>query len=78
MRTLSLKRCLFRDVEESFALAEGEGTWEEYRRGHFEFHMATEEAVGRKFGDEEEVLCETFEVVFWLEEEMRGESIPRL
>lgn len=75
MRTLSLKRCLFKDVEESFALAEAEGTLEEYRRGHSDFYRKTEAAVGREFGDEEEVLRETFEVVFWLKEGLRGESV---
>lgn len=62
MRTLSFVECKFRDVEESFALAEAEGDYEEYRKGHFAFYGRQEN--GHLFGDGSLVLCERFEVIY--------------
>ncbi|KAH8678237.1 PUA-like domain-containing protein [Xylariales sp. PMI_506] len=68
MRTTSMVRCLFRDVEESFALAEAEGTYEDYREGHLDFYRTQQERKvddqGKEFGDDSEVLCERFVVVY--------------
>ncbi|KAH6618399.1 PUA-like domain-containing protein [Chaetomium sp. MPI-SDFR-AT-0129] len=64
MRTTSLLRCRFHDVEEEFALAEAEGDYEAYRTGHIEFYRAQEKEGGEKFGDDSEVLCERFEIVY--------------
>ncbi|KAK0617715.1 PUA-like domain-containing protein [Immersiella caudata] len=72
MRTLSFRKCMFEDVEEEFALAEGEGDYEEYRKGHFEFYRRTEGEVGEKFGEKSMVLCERFEVIFPRREDVEG------
>jgi len=73
MRTLSLVRCRFRDVEEEFALAEGEGDYEEYREGHLRYYRSQEKEGGERFGEESWVLCERFEVVY-AREDLRGEG----
>jgi uncharacterized protein YhfF len=62
MRTVSFVQCKFKDVAEDFALAEAEGDYEEYRRGHIWFYGQLEN--GHEFGDESLVLCERFEIVF--------------
>ncbi|KAK4460633.1 PUA-like domain-containing protein [Cladorrhinum samala] len=67
MRTTEMKVCKFEDVEEDFALAEAEGTVKEYKEGHREFYEDQWEREGRKgerFGEDSEVLCERFEVVY--------------
>ncbi|KAL9616769.1 MAG: hypothetical protein Q9160_008394 [Pyrenula sp. 1 TL-2023] len=62
MKTLSFRECKFKDVEESFGLAEGEGSFQDYRQGHFRFYgLQKEKGV---FTDESWVLCERFEVVY--------------
>lgn len=65
MRTLSFRICRFKDVEVDFALAEAEGDYESYRRGHVEFYR--EQGGGKEgevFGEESLVLCELFEVIY--------------
>ena len=62
MRTTSLVTCLFRDVEEEFALAEAEGDYESYRTGHIWFYGQQKD--GHLFGDDSTVLCERFEVIY--------------
>lgn len=65
MRTLSFRICKFKDVEVEFALAEAEGDYESYRRGHVEFYR--EQGGGKEgevFGEESLVLCERFEVIY--------------
>lgn len=62
MRTLSLVECRFADVAVDFALAEAEGSYEDYRRGHFSFYAGQEN--GHEFSDESMVLCERFEVIY--------------
>jgi uncharacterized protein YhfF len=62
MRTTSLVQCLFRDVDEGFALAEAEGDYEAYRTGHFDFYRGQE--GGETFGEDSIVLCERFEVLY--------------
>ncbi|KAJ7903335.1 PUA-like domain-containing protein [Mycena olivaceomarginata] len=64
MRTLSFVECKFKDVAEDFALAEGEGDYEEYRTGHISFYG--QQKNGHEFGDESMVLCERFEVIWHL------------
>ena len=62
MQTLSFHRCKFRDVPEDFALAEAEGGYEEYRRGHFAYYGRMKN--GSEFSDDSEVLCERFKLVY--------------
>lgn len=62
MRTTSFVECKFKDVAEDFALAEAEGDYEAYRKGHFEFYRSQE--AGGEFSDESLVLCERFEVIY--------------
>jgi uncharacterized protein YhfF len=62
MRTLSFVECKFKDVAEDFALAEAEGDYEDYRKGHIWFYGKQEN--GHEFGDESMVLCERFEVIY--------------
>ena len=72
MRTTELRVCEFRDVDEGFAIAEGEGDYEEYRTGHLEYYNSvryTGFEIGKDgervvFGEESLVLCERFEVVY--------------
>lgn len=62
MRTTSLRTCPFKDVDHDFALAEAEGDFEDYRRGHIWFF--SQEKDGHLFGDDSVVLCERFEVIY--------------
>ena len=62
MRTLSFVECKFKDVAEDFALAEAEGDYEDYRKGHISFYGRQEN--GNEFGDDSMVLCERFEVIY--------------
>ncbi|KAK4168338.1 PUA-like domain-containing protein [Cladorrhinum sp. PSN259] len=76
MRTTELKTCKFNDVEDDFALAEGEGTVEDYKQGHREFYdrqWEMDEKKYERFGEDSEVLCERFEVVY-VREDLRGEN----
>lgn len=62
MQTVSLVECRFKDVAEDFALAEAEGDYEAYRRGHFWFYG--QQRDGHEFNDESMVLCERFVVIY--------------
>ncbi|KAK2604929.1 hypothetical protein N8I77_007819 [Diaporthe amygdali] len=62
MQTSSFVECKFKDVAEDFALAEAEGDYDEYRRGHIVFYGQQEN--GHEFGDDSMVLCERFEVIY--------------
>jgi len=48
----------FREVPEDFALAEGEGSFEDWRRGHIEFFTRN-----GGFDPEMELVCERFRLV---------------
>ncbi len=61
MRTLSLVECKFADVAEDFALAENEGTYEDYREGHLRFYNRQDKG---HFDDNSMVLCERFEIIY--------------
>ncbi|KAL0939987.1 uncharacterized protein CTRU02_206597 [Colletotrichum truncatum] len=61
IRTTSFVRCKFKDVEEDFALAEGEGDYDEWRQEHIKFFKRQD---AESFNEEVEVLCERFEVVY--------------
>lgn len=58
IETVEVNVCRFCDVPEDFALAEGEGTFEEWRTGH----MAFFERNGG-FDPEMELVCERFKLV---------------
>ncbi|KAK0744547.1 PUA-like domain-containing protein [Apiosordaria backusii] len=67
MQTTELKICKFKDVADNFALAEAEGSVDEYKQGHREFYAEQRRREGKpdeEFGEESEVLCERFVVVF--------------
>ncbi|KAK4173071.1 PUA-like domain-containing protein [Triangularia setosa] len=67
MQTTELKTCKFRDVTDDFALAEAEGSVDDYKQGHREFYAEQRLREGKplkEFGEESEVLCERFVVVF--------------
>ncbi|KAK3688894.1 PUA-like domain-containing protein [Podospora appendiculata] len=81
MRTVSFVQCLFRDVEEEFALAEAEGDYKSYHDGHVWFYNEVQEArkpAGERgvFGDESLVLCERFEVIYpvWRDKEKADDN----
>ncbi|KXH62001.1 hypothetical protein CSAL01_01007 [Colletotrichum salicis] len=62
IKTTSFERCKFRDVREDLALAEGEGTYQEWRDGHIRYFKRSEDS--KEFSEDVEVLCEWFEVVY--------------
>ncbi|WYZ33879.1 hypothetical protein EsH8_I_000155 [Colletotrichum jinshuiense] len=62
IKTTSFVRCKFRDVDEDFALAEGEGDYQAWRNGHIRYFKRNQE--GQEFNEDVEVLCERFEVVY--------------
>jgi uncharacterized protein YhfF len=62
MRTTSVVKCQFYEVEEEFALREAEGDYEAYRTGHIAFYRAQEK--GDEFREDSVVMCETFEVIY--------------
>ncbi|KAK4195864.1 PUA-like domain-containing protein [Triangularia verruculosa] len=67
MKTTELKICKFKDVADDFALAEAEGSVDEYKQGHRDFYAEQRRREGKprdEFSDESEVLCERFVVVF--------------
>jgi uncharacterized protein YhfF len=66
MHTLALWEKKFDEVEEYFALSEGEGDYEEWRQGHIHFWREKEDHDGSLFGDGvgKVVLCETFETLW--------------
>ncbi len=66
METLSLVECKFRDVAEDFALAENEGTYQDYREGHLVFYNKQNKG---KFDDDSMVLCERFRIIYPINEE---------
>ncbi|KAI9702201.1 MAG: hypothetical protein M1820_006283 [Bogoriella megaspora] len=73
MRTTELKKCKFRDVEEDFALAEGEGDYEQYRKNHIYWYGRYGEMNGELFGEDSIVLCERFEIIYPPKPEARAE-----
>ena len=62
MRTTSIVKCRFCEVDEGFAAAEAEGDYEEYRTGHIAFYR--EQEKGDEFKDDSVVMCETFEIIY--------------
>lgn len=77
MQTVELKVCKFRDVADDFALAEAEGSVDEYKQGHREFYTEQRLRDGKppeEFGDESEVLCERFVIVF-VREDLRPHAL---
>lgn len=62
IRTVAFVRCPFGHVTEAFALSEGEGNYDEWRRGHIWFWKELQGAAD--FDEDSEVLCETFELVY--------------
>jgi uncharacterized protein YhfF len=62
MRTTSVFKCRFSEVDEEFAVAEAEGDYEAYRTGHIAFYR--EQEKGEEFNEDSVVMCETFEVIY--------------
>ncbi|KAK4223826.1 PUA-like domain-containing protein [Podospora fimiseda] len=78
MRTTEMTTCMFKDVQDDFALAEGEGTVEDYKQGHREFYhrqWERDEKSYQSFGEDSEVLCERFEVVYVREDLQQGAQV---
>ncbi|KAK4208407.1 PUA-like domain-containing protein [Rhypophila decipiens] len=81
MKTTEFVKCKFRDVAVDFGEAEGEGPYEEYRKGHFWFYGLKEQKAAAwkmgeefEFGDDSWVLCERFEVIYPKPEVGTGEE----
>ena len=54
----------FKDIPESFALAEGEGTYEQWYEGHVDFFTNYLADQNRVFTLDELTVCEEFKVVY--------------
>jgi uncharacterized protein YhfF len=66
IRTVSVRRVRFRDVDENHAYWEGEDdrTLESYRREHTKYYRRRGEALGFAFSEDMEVILERFELVY--------------
>ncbi|HEX9914235.1 MAG TPA: ASCH domain-containing protein [Candidatus Bathyarchaeia archaeon] len=66
IRTVSVRRARFSDVDEDHAYWEGEDdrTLESYRREHTKYYRRRGEALGFAFSDDMEVILERFELVY--------------
>ena len=66
IRTLSIRRCRFSEVDEEHAYWEGEDdrTLESYIREHKKYYTRRGDALGFKFTPEMEVILERFELVY--------------
>ncbi|SDC77162.1 ASCH domain-containing protein [Shouchella lonarensis] len=53
----------FKEVSEAFALAEGEGTYEEWRNIHVAFFAEELSKIDRVFSEDMLLVCETFKLV---------------
>ncbi|KAL2264503.1 hypothetical protein VTJ83DRAFT_7013 [Remersonia thermophila] len=62
MRTTSMVRRRFCDVDQDFAAAEAEGDYETWRTGHIAYFQRQKEK--EEFTEDSEVLCERFEVIY--------------
>jgi uncharacterized protein YhfF len=66
IRTVSLRRCAFRDVTAEHAYLEGEDdrTLESFRREHTRYYTRVGQRLGFEFDEDMEVEMETFELVY--------------
>jgi len=66
IRTLSVRRVRFCEVDEEHAYWEGEDdrTLESYRREHAKYYRRRAEALGFAFSEDMEVILERFELVY--------------
>lgn len=66
IRTTEVRVARFGDVDEEFAAREGEddGTLESWRREHAKYYRRVLEGTGVEFGEDLEVVLETFEVLY--------------
>ena len=66
IRTVSVRRARFSDVDEDHAYWEGEDdrTLESYRREHARYYRRRGEALGFTFSEDMEVILERFELVY--------------
>ncbi|WP_299380912.1 ASCH domain-containing protein [uncultured Kiloniella sp.] len=60
----SVSLAAFCDVSEEFALAEGEGTFAEWRRAHQEFFTRRAEATGNSFNKDTLLVLERFKLIY--------------
>ena len=58
--------CRFRDVDEDFAAAEGEGdhSLEYWRKAHFNFFSRVLPKIGKEFSEDMPLVCERFKVIY--------------
>ena len=66
IRTVSVKRTRFCDIDEEHAFEEGEDdrTLESFRREHIKYYMRVGKAMGFEFSKDMEVILERFELVY--------------
>jgi len=66
IRTVSIRRCRFSDVDEEHAYWEGEdeGTLDSYIREHTKYYKRRGAALGFEFAPDMEVILERFELVY--------------
>lgn len=64
LQTISLRTMPFSAVPEDFALAEGEGTYAEWRKLHWDYFVRRCTEIGKEPSDDMPVVCERFRVVF--------------
>ena len=66
IRTVSVRRTRFCDIDEEHAFEEGEDdrTLESFRREHIKYYMRVGKAMGFEFSKDMEVILERFELVY--------------
>lgn len=64
LQTIALTTMPFSAVPADFARAEGEGTYAEWRRLHWDYFARRCAALGKEPSDDMPVVCERFRVVF--------------
>lgn len=77
LKTVRVERCVFKDIPESVAIAEGEGdlSLEYWRRVHIEFFTPFLQGWGVKDLEEEIVITEYFEVVHFKKEDCHQNEV---
>ncbi len=64
IQTVELRTLPFGQIDEAFALAEGEGTYDVWRTLHWNYFTRRCEALGRVASEHMPVLCERFALRF--------------
>jgi len=64
IQTIELRTLPFGSIDEAFALAEGEGTYAQWRTLHWDYFTRRCEVLGRTCSEDMPVLCERFALRF--------------